>query len=300
MELKEKTRINIKRLLRYGAIPRSKFYDWRKRYGLANRHNGKVPRANWILEDEKLAIIKYARDNIEEGYRRLAYRMIDEDIAYVSPSTVYRVLTEAGLLKKFQPCKMISKGNGYIQPQGCHQEWHIDISYINVLGSFMFLVAIIDGYSRFIVHYDLRANMESKDVEVVVERAHELYPEANPAIICDRGSQFIAKDFREYLRDIGLKQVFISARYPQSNGKIERFFKSLKTECVRRRSLLSVSDVRCQIDQYIRYSRVSPKIFCYSYMVIRENLFVVDFIVGARFIVPLQRADTWVCPYQKS
>jgi len=253
MNLKERTGIKIKQLLIYGGIARSKFYDWRRRYGTSNKHNIKVPGSSWLLEEEKLAIIKYAKVNIEEGYRRLTYRMIDEDIAYASPSSVYRVLKAAGLLNRFNYSAKTLKGRGYIQPKAPHEEWHIDISYINILGTFLFLIAIIDGYSRYIVHYDLRASMQEEDVKLVVQKAHERYINEKPKLITDRGSQFIAKDFKEYLKHIGLKQVLISAGYPQSNGKLERFFKSIKIECIRTKSFLSISDARKQIDQYIWY-----------------------------------------------
>ncbi len=99
--------------------------------------------------------------------------MIDEDVVHASLSSVYRVLHTAGLLSKFIRIKK-SKGIGYEQPEGPHKEWHIDISYVNVMGAFMFLVAIIDGYLRFIVHHELRAAMEEKDVEFVVQRALEM------------------------------------------------------------------------------------------------------------------------------
>jgi len=253
MDLRERTGISTKKLLMYGRIPRGKFYDWRRRYGVKNQHNGKIPRSGWLLEEERRAIIRYARANIEEGYRRLTYRMIDDDIAYASPSSVYRVLRAAGLSSRFNALAPTGKGRGYIQPEACHKEWHIDISHINVCGTFMFLIAIIDGYSRYIVHHDLRGSMEEKDVELVVEEAHERYPDEHPRLISDRGGQFIAKDFKEYLRNIGLKQVFISAGYPQSNGKLERFFRSIKTECIRSKALLSIPDARIQIDQYIWY-----------------------------------------------
>ncbi len=81
--------------------------------------------------------------------------MIGEDVAYASPSSVYRVLKNAGLLNRFNPVKIKGKGIGYEQPEGPHKEWHIDISYVNVLGTFMFLVAILNGYSRFVVHHEL-------------------------------------------------------------------------------------------------------------------------------------------------
>ena len=81
--------------------------------------------------------------------------MIGEDVSYASLSSVYRVLKNAGLLNRFNPVKTKGKGIGYEQPEGPHKEWHIDISYVNVLGTFMFLVAILNGYSRFVVHHEL-------------------------------------------------------------------------------------------------------------------------------------------------
>ena len=75
-EYTEKTGIPLDRLLRHARLRRSKYYEWKRRYGLENRHNGNVPKANWLFEHEKEAIIDYAKNNPEEGYRRLAYRMM--------------------------------------------------------------------------------------------------------------------------------------------------------------------------------------------------------------------------------
>jgi transposase-like protein len=177
--------------------------------------------------------------------------MIDEDVVYASPSSVYRVLHKAGLLCRFIPVKNKSKGIGYEQPDAAHKEWHIDISYINVLGTFLFLVAIIDGYSRFIVHHELRAAMQEKDVQLVVQRALDRFLSHRPRIISDRGTQFIAKDFKNFIRYAGLSHTFTSVGYPQSNGKIERFFRTIKSNCIRRQSFLSIEDARRQINQYV-------------------------------------------------
>lgn len=125
---------------------------------------------------------------------------------------MYRVLHTAGLLSKFIRIKK-SKGIGYEQPEGPHKEWHIDISYVNVMGAFMFLVAIIDGYLRFIVHHELRAAMEEKDVEFVVQRALDRFPGQRPRIISDRGTQFIAKDFKKFIRYARLSHTFTSIGY---------------------------------------------------------------------------------------
>jgi putative transposase len=52
-------------------------------------------------------------------------------------------------------------------------------------------------------------------------------------IISDNGPQFIARDFKEFIRISGMTHVRTSPYYPQSNGKIERWHKSLKSECIR-------------------------------------------------------------------
>ena len=253
MHYRDRTQIPITCLLRSLGLSTSKYYEWQRRYGVPNQHNGQIPKANWLFDHEKQAIIDYALNNREEGYRRLCYRMIDDDVVYASPSTVYRVLHTAGLLYKFLPVKNNKKGMGYTQPDGPHKEWHIDISYVNVMGTFMFLVAIIDGYSRYVVHHELRAAMEEKDVEIVVQRALESFPDQKTRIISDHGSQFIAKDFKKFIRLVGLNHTFISVGYPQSNGKVERLFRTIKSDCIRRYSFLSIEDARKQICEYIQY-----------------------------------------------
>ena len=78
----------------------SKYYAWQRRYGQANQHNAELPRDFWLAAWEKAAILAYQIDHPEEGYRRLAYMMLDDDVVAVSPSSVYRVLKEAGRLNK--------------------------------------------------------------------------------------------------------------------------------------------------------------------------------------------------------
>jgi len=82
--------------------------------------------------------------------------------------------------------------------------------------------SILDGYSRFLVHWDLRESMTEADIEIILERAKERYPGVKPRIISDNGPQFIAKDFKEFIRISGMTHVRTSPYYPQSSGKIER------------------------------------------------------------------------------
>ena len=210
----------------------SKFHQWKDRYGKANEHNGKVPRDWWLEEWEKQAILNFHDRHPLNGYRRLAFMMLDDDVVALAPTSVYRVLKQAGRLDRhrFSPSK---KGTGFVQPLRPHQHWHIDVSYINVAGTFYFLCSLLDGYSRYIVHSELRETMKEQEVEIIVQRASEKFPGETPRIISDNGPQFIARDFKEYVRLMGMTHVRTSPFYPQSNGKLERWHGSLKRECIR-------------------------------------------------------------------
>ena len=119
----DKTEIAAGDFIRRIGIARSKYYNWKHRYGKVNEHNAWIPRDFWLTDDERQAIIDYYYDNPLEGYRRLCYMMIDDDIVAVSPSSVYRVLSNADLLKKFNG-KKSKKGTGFVQPLKAHEHWH--------------------------------------------------------------------------------------------------------------------------------------------------------------------------------
>ena len=178
--------------------------------------------------------------------------MLDENIVAVSPSTTYRVLAAAGHMRRWNN-KTSKKGNGFIQPLKPHEHWHTDISYLNLGGTFFFLISVLDGCSRYIISWDIRPSMTEADVEIVLQKAHEQYPAAKPRIISDNGGQFIAKDFKEFIRGHGMTHVRTSPNYPQSNGKIERFHKSLKEECLRRKTPLTLTEAKRIVAEYIKY-----------------------------------------------
>jgi transposase InsO family protein len=182
--------------------------------------------------------------------------MIDTDIVAVSPSSVYRVLHGAGLLRRWNgaPSK---KGRGFVQPDAPHEHWHVDVSHLNICGTFYYLCSVLDGCSRYIVHWDIRESMTEADVEIIIQKAREKYPEARPRIISDNGPQFMAKDFKEFLRICDMTHVRTSPYYPQSNGKIERWHGTLKRECIRPGTPLSLENARQLVSGYVeRYNTV--------------------------------------------
>ena len=245
-----KTAISARQLIRWLGLRPGKFYSWRQRYGCVNEHNGWVPRDHWLRPWEQQAILCFHDKNPLDGYRRLTYMMLDAGIVAVSPSSVWRVLHRAGLLRRWNPTPS-KKGTGFRQPRKAHQHWHIDVSYINVSGTFYYLCSVLDGYSRAIVHWDLREAMKETDIEIVLEAAKEKHPGARPRIISDNGPQFIANDFKEFIRISGMTHVRTSPYYPPSNGKLERWHKSLKSECIRPGVPLTPEDARRLIGSYV-------------------------------------------------
>ena len=239
----------VSRLLGWLALPSSTWYDWQRRYGQANQHNAPIPRDFWLTIKEKERIIAFHLEHRQEGYRRSTFLMLDRDIVAVSASSVYRVLKEMGLLQRWER-KPSQKGTGFEQPSTPHEHWHIDISYLNICATFYYLCSILDGYSRYLVHWEIRESMTEFDVEIVVQRALERFPGVSSRVISDNGSQFVAREFKEFIRLSGLTHVRTSPNHPQSNGKKERFFRTAKEEAIRPGTPLSVEDARRIMARY--------------------------------------------------
>ena len=230
----------------------SKWHDWKKRYGKVNEHNAWVPRDHWLTETEQQAILGFHEQHPLEGYRRLTFMMLDADVVAASPSSVYRVLKEAGVLEKHNP-KPSLKGKGFVQPLRPHEHWHVDVSYLNLGGTFYYLCSILDGCSRSIVHWEIREAMTEADVQTILQRGREKYPGVTPRIISDNGPQFIAKDFKEFIRLCGMTHVRTSPYYPQSNGKVERWHRTLKGDCIRTETPLNLEDAQRVVARYVAY-----------------------------------------------
>lgn len=214
------------------GLPSSKFYTWQRRRDQPTKHNATVPRSHWISPEERAAIIAFAKLWPLEGYRRLTFMMLDADIACVTPSTTYRVLKKAGLIGG-KPRTNSRKGKGFDQPTKPHQHWHIDVTHLNLGGTYYYLFAVIDGHSRAIIYWEIAETMKESRIELALQRAKERHPHAKPRIISDNGPQFISHDFKAFIRLAGMTHVRTSPYYPQSNGKMERWFGTAKNECLR-------------------------------------------------------------------
>ena len=236
-----------------------------------NEHNATIPRDHWLHDWEKKAIVAFHAQFPLEGYRRLTFMMLDQDIVAVSPPSVFRVLKQAGLLERFNG-KPSRKGTGFVQPLRPHEHWHVDVSYLNLAGTFYFLCSILDGYSRFIVHWEIRETMKEGEVETIIQRGREKFPGVTPRIITDNGPQFIAKDFKEFIRICGMTHVRTSAYYPQSNGKLERYHRTIKGDCIRQQTPLSREDAERIISRYVTLYNTARLHSAIGYVTPRDKL----------------------------
>jgi len=187
-----------------------------------------------------------------EGDRALTYMMLDWDIVTVLPAIAYRVLLQAGLFRRWDT-RPSQKGKGCHQPLMPHEHWHSDISYLNICATFYYLISVLHGYSRYVLHFDIRRSMTELGVEFVLQRARELYPEARPRIISDHRPQFVAKEFKAFMRPSSMTHIRTSPYYPQSNGKLERFHRTLKQEGLRPRMPVSLEDALRIVAEFVEY-----------------------------------------------
>lgn len=246
-----RTELPVRQVLQYLGVDHAQYYRWAGRYGSVNAHNGRIPRDHWLTPAERQSILDYHESHQLDGYRRMAFMMIDEDIVAVSPASVYRVLRAAGRLDRWNRTTS-KKGTGFVQPRRPHEHWHIDVTYINIAGTFFYLCAILDGATRYLIHWELRESMASADVETVLQRAREQFPGVTPRIISDNGPQFVSRDFRDFIRITGMTHVRTSPYYPQSNGKLERWNGTLKATTIRPHTPESIDAARELVGRFVR------------------------------------------------
>lgn len=236
------------------GLTRSVYYDWLERAQegtLADRVV--VPRSLLTpLPEEVEAAVTYAKGHPREGYRRLAWMMVDEDITYLKPSAVYRILDRYDLLYRW---KRPEPGQGKRVPAATYPDevWHVDLMYLWVKGRWYFLVSVLDSYSRYIVHWELALSMLASEVAEVMAIALEKVPRKRPRIVRDNGSQFVAKEWREVVQYFELEEIPIRVRHPESNGRMERYHRSVREEAFGDGEVEDLYRARDLLGRWVRY-----------------------------------------------
>lgn len=187
-----------------------------------------------VLSEEKQAVIAYARKHPELRHRELAWRMVDEDVACLSPSTVYRVLREANLVC---PWRRRAKRKKAQEEKATRpdQRWSTDLMHLQVGGAVYYFVAFLDDFSRYIVHHELLLGMNGLSVSLAAQAAIETLPkgpdgppQSPPEIRSDNGGCYVSKEFRVVLKENGLTHQRITPHCPEENGLIERANRTMR------------------------------------------------------------------------
>lgn len=245
----------MKKLSEFLGLQTQKLSEWKKEKIPKVKLN--IPKSHWSTPEEQKAVIEFKKENMCIGYVRLAWMMIDRNIAFLSPSSVYRILVNAALNNKWTKPAGEPKKEGFDQPMRVHEHWHTDISYVNFRGTFVYLICVLDGYSRTILAWDIRTSMESLDVQIVLWRACDKWLDVNnqnnPRLITDNGSQFLTAEFKATLKEFSMTNVKTSVNHPQSNGKLERFHGTIKSEAIRGMPKFTLEQMKKEVEEWIRF-----------------------------------------------
>jgi len=215
------------------GIPKSSYYRWRQ--GQPDSGNRKRPWNRITLEEED-KILAVARESPELSSRQLAAWITDNAGFAVSESTVYRILRREGLVKR-QETQLMAAKEYHTKTTRPHQMWATDASYFRVVGwGYYYLVTVMDDYSRFILAWKLQKDMSANSLVEVIQEAvdatgmTEVSVEDRTKLLSDNGAGYVSRSFRDYLRLVGIGHILAAPFHPQTNGKVERYQRSLKRE----------------------------------------------------------------------
>ncbi|MBY0469737.1 DDE-type integrase/transposase/recombinase [bacterium] len=229
----DRCELQLEDLLLWYGVKKSTFYDWQKEPTMDAEKPPFVSAAS-VRPDEIAAVLAYRDLYPDIGYRKFTWQMVDANVAFLSESKVYDILSAHNRLQGWNKVDNGETGKEYRhKPRYVHYHWHTDIAYIKVGGIFYFLIMMLDGYSRYLLDWELMTDMLGGSVENFVQRVKEKYPHARPRLINDNGSQFISHDFKRLLQKLEIQQIFTRRNHPQTNGKIERMNGTVKQEALR-------------------------------------------------------------------
>ncbi len=207
-----------------------------------------------ILDEEVQAVISYrtsSEENRALGYRKLTWKMIDEGISGLTETSVYRILRQKKLLgRAFKPNDGASKEYEN-KPKHVHHHWHTDLAYVVLSGVFYYLIFMLDGFSRYILHWELLTDMSGDSVELFTLKTIEKYPGESPMIIHDNGAQFVAGDFKRILSENNCINVPTRMKHPETNGKAERFVGLVRSEALRPNSPAYYGEAVRVLEKYV-------------------------------------------------
>ncbi len=261
INLVDNSDLSANRTLKELGIHKRTFYNWYNRY-LSGGVDGLAPaigrRDSWnkIPENERQIIVNEALEHELLSPRELSVHILDEHKWFVSESSVYRILKKKGLI--YAPAHTVmSAANEYKdKTMRINEMWHTDFTYFKIIGrGWYFLSTILDDYSRYILAWDLRPNMTSNDVKPCVEKALKvagLTRDTAPRLLSDNGKCYLSSDLKSFLNMRGIKSIRGKPCHPQTQGKIERYHRSIKN-VIKLDNYYSLEELYEAIEKFVNY-----------------------------------------------
>jgi putative transposase len=242
IRLGEESDLPVKQILAELDIPRSTFYRWYERYkvagyeGLVDQKAG--PRQFWnrIPDEVREHVVEVALERPDQSPRQLAWHITDTERYFISETSVYRILKSYDLITS-PAFDIVKASDKFKNPtKRVNELWQTDFTQFKVMGwGWYYLCTVLDDFSRYIIAWRLAPTMAATDVEETLLLAldftgvEEVQVKHRPRLLSDNGPAFIADALKEFLRPYDIQQVHGRAHHPQTQGKIERYHRSMKS-----------------------------------------------------------------------
>lgn len=265
IRLVEGSALPAKRTIEELDVPRSSFYRWYRAYleggydGLENQSSS--PRRFWnrIPDWERERVVESALADPELTPRELAWQITDTEGTFISESSVYRILKGYDLITS-PAYVVLSAAEKFHHPtRRIHELWQTDFTYLRVTGwGWYYLSTILDDYSRYIISWKLFTGMAAEDVKELLDQAIEktgithAAVRHRPRLLSDNGSCYISEELRKYLEEKGMGHTRGKPYHPQTQGKIERYHRTLKNVVTLRNYYLP-DELEREIEQFVDY-----------------------------------------------
>jgi transposase InsO family protein len=264
IELVERSSLPVRRTLDKLGIPKSTFYGWYERYreggdeALADTRPNCNPVWNRLPKKVRKSILALALERPELSARELAV-LYTERGYFVSESSVYRLLKVHDLITS--PAFILMKAADKFQhpTTAPNQLWQTDFTYLKVIGwGWFYLSTVLDDYSRYVLAWKLCDGMRARDVSDTLDLAlkssglETATVKHRPRLLSDNGPSYVSAELKDWLDDHGMGHTRGRPYHPMTQGKIERWHRSMKNQVLLENYYLP-GDLEARLGEFINY-----------------------------------------------
>jgi transposase InsO family protein len=265
----EQSALGVRRTLQQVGIPRSTFYNWYDRYvsegfdGLEDEKPDPGSVWNKVPEEITQQLVTLALAEPDLSPRELAVRFTEGRRYYLSESTVYRILKRHDLITA--PAFIVLKAaERFANPTtAVNQLWQTDFTYLKVMGwGWFYLSTVLDDFSRYIIAWRLCITMSARDVSATLRDALQatgldrVGVRHRPRLLSDNGPCYISSELQSWLAENGVPHTRGKPYHPMTQGKIERWHRTLKDRILLNNYYLP-EELERQIDAFVNYYNTS-------------------------------------------